>query len=508
MKQVDAVVRTLLFCISCALIFSAFAAGAMAQSVGQSPAYTPSAIGFYSFAVTIVLIFLLLNIAVKNQPGLYISALNVGMLLSIWMLEDGLIGLFPGMGRPLNDSIVLSTGQLTCTIGFVCAAQVYHPDKVTQTIKTVLRSFALVSTLTIPVLWLLQDLTLWMGVANTSVVLMIAAMLAATRTWRTHDSRRRMVPALTAGMALMATAVIIVLYVVSDGRAWIEQGAILRVFFVIVAFPTMLGVLLELNDMRKDRDKALISAVDSARRDARTSADLLEMEKQYARARAVADARTRQLSTASHDIRQPIASMRAELDALRPDDTSAPSVDRLERALDHLNDLTSDLSTAGHRSPEAGLHGEVEAETLGVNVLLDTLDKLFAAEARTNGIEFKTVRSSAKVSVPPLILIRIVSNLITNAIVHSDAHKILLGVRQREGSIRLDVIDNGKGFEDGVSDWAFEDGEKGAQSMGTGQGLSIVRELAEKYGIDLQVWTKPDVGTRVSISLPTVADPN
>ncbi len=505
MSQVEAVVRTFKLC---ALGTLASAASAVAQPLGQSPAYTPSAIGFYSFAVTVVLIFLLLNLAVKNRPGLYISALNVGMLASIWMLEDGVIGLYPAMGRPLNDSIVLSTGQLTCTIGFICAAQVYHPDNVTKTIRTALWGFAVISTLSIPVMWLLQDFTLWMGVTNTSIILMIGALFTATRTWRTHDSRRRIVPALTAAMALTATAVIIFLYLVSDGRAWIEQGEILRVFFVIVAFPTMLGVLLELNDMRKDRDTALVNAVEAARKDARTSADLLEMEKQYARARAVADARTRQLSTASHDIRQPIASMRAELDALRSDETSAPMIDRLDRALDHLNELTSDLSTAGSRSVEAGLHGEVEAETLGVSVLLETLDKLFAPEARNKGIEFKTVPSSAHVSVPPLILIRIASNLITNAIMHSDANKVLLGVRQREGHIRLDVIDNGNGFEDGSADWAFEHGEKGTHSAGTGQGLSIVKELADKYGIDLQVWTEPGVGTRVSISLPTVADPN
>ena len=225
MNQVETVVRTLLICVSCALVLSAVTAAAVAQTFAQSPAYTPSAIGFYSFAVTIVLIFFFLNIAVKNRPGLYISALNFGMLLSIWLLEDGLLGLLPNMGRPLNDSFVLSTGQLTCTIGFVCAAQVYHPDKVTKSIKRVLWGLALASTLTIPILWLVQDFTLWMGVANTSVVLMIAAMFAATRTWRTHDSRRRIVPALTAGLALAATAIIILLYLVSDGRAWIEQGA-------------------------------------------------------------------------------------------------------------------------------------------------------------------------------------------------------------------------------------------------------------------------------------------
>ena len=94
-------------------MLSTLAVGAVAQPIAQSPAYTPSAIGFYSFAVTIVLIFLFLNIAVNNRPGLYISALNFGMLLSIWLLEDGLFGLLPSMGRPLHDSFVLSTGQLS-----------------------------------------------------------------------------------------------------------------------------------------------------------------------------------------------------------------------------------------------------------------------------------------------------------------------------------------------------------------------------------------------------------
>ncbi|MEM7327563.1 MAG: HAMP domain-containing sensor histidine kinase [Pseudomonadota bacterium] len=506
-KQVYALVRTVLLGASGALFSAVFTAGAVAQSLSQSPAYTPWAIGFYSFAVTVVLIFLLLNVAVKNAAGLYISALHVGMLLSIWMLEDGLIGLVPDMGRPLNDSFVLSIGHLTGAIGFICAAQVYHPDQVTPRIKQILWGLALVALVTIPVLWVLQDFTLWMGVANTLIVLMIGGQVAATRTWRTHDSRRRIIPLMTALLALAACGVILVIYLVSDGRVWIEQGAILRFFFVIVTFPTMLAVLFELNDMRLDRDKALVEAVQAARKDAETSADLLEMEKQYARARAVADARTRQLSEASHDIRQPIASMRAELDAMRGD-SSEPLVDRLERALDHLNDLTSELSAAGSHAPEAGLHGDVQSETLGVTVLFDTLDKLFSAEAGSRHIRLGFSNSKTKVSAPPLILVRILSNLITNAIMHSDASRVLVGVRRRDEAIRFDVLDNGNGFDHGTADWAFEHGRKGSESAGTGQGLSIVKELAAKYEIGLDVWTEAGVGTRVSMSVPRAPEIN
>lgn len=493
--------RTVSYSVLWASLLSLLVPGAMAQSLSASPAYTPWAIGFYSFAVTIVVIFLLLNLSVKNSAGLHISALHVGMLVSIWMLEDGLIGLIPGMGRPLNDSFVLSMGQLTCVIGFVGAAQIYHPDKLTPRIKTILLGLALIAFLTIPILWGLQDFTLWMGVANALVVLMIIGQIAATGTWRTHDSRRRIIPVMTAGLALVACGIILVIYLISDGRVWIEQGAILRFFFIIVTFPTMLAVLFELNDMRLDRDRALMDAVQAARRDAETSAGLLEMEKQYARVRAVADARTRQLSEASHDIRQPIASMRAELDALRGD-SDEPVAARLERALDHLNDLTSDLSTAGMQSPEAGLHGDVAHETLAVNVLLDTLDKLFSGEAKANDIELRFANSSAMMSAPPLILIRILSNLISNAIVHSQASKILVGVRRRSSDVRLDVIDNGNGFDQGSAAWAFKQGQKGRKSKGTGQGLSIVKDLAEQYGLALNVWTEAGRGTRVSVSLP------
>ena len=497
--------RIISFSVLSGLISLVLAPGAMAQSLSASPAYTPWAIGFYSFAVTIVVIFLLLNVSVKNSAGLYISALHIGMLLSIWTLEDGLIGVIPDMGRPLNDSFVLSIGQLTCFIGFVGAAQIYHPDKVTPRIKFILWGLALLSFLTIPVLWAVQDFTLWMGFANTLVVLMIGGQIAATSTWRTHDSRRRIIPVMTGGLALVACGVILVIYVISDGRVWIEQGAILRFFFIIVTFPTMLAVLFELNDMRLDRDRALMDAVRAARKDAETSAGLLEMEKQYARVRAVADARTRQLSEASHDIRQPIASMRAELDALRGE-SGQHLADRLERALDHLNDLTSDLSMAGMQLPDAGLHGDVQSETLSVNVLLDTLDKLFSAEANANDIQLRFVNSSALMSAPPLILIRIVSNLISNAILHSDASKILIGVRRRGSDIRLDVIDNGNGFEQGSAAWAFAHGQKGRQSGGTGQGLSIVKDLAEKYGLALNVWTEAGQGTRISVSLPKASE--
>lgn len=483
-----------------AVLFGAAGAGAQPEA----PAWSPGAVGFYSFAVTILAIFFGVNVALKNPAGLWYSALHAGMLLSIWMLEDGLIGLFDWSGRDLNDCITLSTGHVTCAIGFICAIVAHDPDTLKPRTKIAWSSLAAITLGLIPVLWWIQDFTLWMGVINSLIVVMIISLFMATRTWRTHDNRRRIAPLVTVGLTLLSCVTILVLYLVSDGRAWIEQGAILRIFFVVVTFPTMFAVLLELNDMRMARDKALKAAVEAARKDAEMSANLLEVEKQYSRARRVADDRTRQLSTASHDIRQPLASMRAEIEAMRGS-VDSEKVDRLERALDHLNDLTGELSEAGERSAEAGLHGDVAEEKLAITLFFDTLRKLFAGEAQDTGIDLRFANSGHSVSAPPLVLIRITSNLISNAINHSGASAILIGLRRRGQQLRLDVIDNGKGFDAGSVDWALAEGSKGATSAGTGQGLAIVKDLTRQYGLRLESRTETGKGSRISIYLDRAA---
>lgn len=485
------------------LFAALFGEVALAQSVNTAPAWSPGAVGFYSFAVTILVIFFGVNVALKNPAGLWYSALHAGMLLSIWMLEDGLIGLFGWTERDLNDSITLSTGHVTCAIGFICAIIAHDPETLSGRTRNIWVTFAGFTMGAIPVLWMIGDFNLWMGVINSLIVVMIISLFIATRTWRTHDNRRRTAPIFTIGLTLLSCAIILVLYLVSDGRAWIEQGAILRIFFVVVTFPTMFAVLFELNDMRIARDKALKEAVEAARKDAEMSASLLEVEKQYSRAKSVADARTRQLSTASHDIRQPLASMRAELEALRGS-VGQEKVDRLERALDHLNDLTGDLSQAGGRPAEAGLHGDVAEERLTLSLFFETLGKLLAGEAEEAGIDLRFAASRSSVSAPPLVLIRIASNLIANAIKHSGASVVLVGVRRRAGELRLDVIDDGNGFETGSVDWALAERAKGSLSDGTGQGLAIVQDLAEQYGLRLETWTETGRGSRISVYLSHV----
>lgn len=483
------------------LLFGCLASlSAGSQIAGEATAYTPWALVFYSFALTILASFLLINVALENRAGLFISALFAGMLISIWLLEDGLIGVLPSLPRPLNDSTVLSAGQITAAIGFLTAMNAFHEAHSAPRFKQALHWMGLLSLVTIPVFWLIQDFNLWMAAANTLIVLMIGGQVAATRTWQTHDARRRKVPMVTAALALGATLIILMIYLVSDGRAWIEGRAILRVFFLVVTIPTMIGILLELIDVRRSRDKALQDTILAARKDAETSASLLEMERQYTRAKQVAEARTRQLSTSSHDIRQPIASMRSELDALRGDVTSDVLL-RLERVLDHMDDLTQDLSESSQRPVEAGLHGEIASETLPATLLFQTLERMFGAEARSAGVDLRFVPSSHCLLAPPLIVMRMTGNIIANAIKHAGASNLLIGFRRRNGQLRLDFIDDGDGFKNGETAWAFVPDAKGVGSTGTGQGLAILNDLSETYGLNIEAESIEGKGSRFSIFL-------
>ncbi len=97
---------------------------------------------------------------------------------------------------------------------------------------------------------------------------------------------------------------------------------------------------------------------------------------------------------------------------------------------------------------------------------------------------------------------RIASNLVANAIQHAGASRILIGVRPRGGRLRLDIIDDGAGFPPPGIDAALTSGVKGAESEGSGLGLSIVRELAEEQCFALNYRSVDGAGTAFSVTVP------
>ena len=480
------------------LVMAAIYDGLLSFAGTQSAVYSPAGLVFYSVATTTIAAFFLVNIGLKNRPGIYYSALFAVMLALIWALEGGLKA--HGLGGEFEADIAITIGFLGAGFGFFVAESSIDPGRDMPRTRMALKILIIISLLQIPIIWISS----WQpmaNVANILLILMFASQIIPARTSRTHDERPRITHITAAVIGALLTVVFFGLFLAGAAEELLPSPAMFRFLFAAVAIPTMAGVVAALIDMRRAHDAALLASVEAARNDAKTSAALLELEKNYTRARDVAAVRTRQLSTASHDIRQPLASLRADIDALRHSNKSG-DLDRLENVLDHIDQLSEDLSLLARRPIEAGLHGEIESENVGVALLFETLDKMFASEAQSLGIELKMEPVDYAVKAPPLVLMRMLSNLISNALAHAGASLICVSADRADTIIRFEVTDDGNGFEGEDTDWAFRPGTTGAGSDGSGLGLSIVRELSETYALPIEVTTEQGKGTCISVRVP------
>jgi signal transduction histidine kinase len=110
----------------------------------------------------------------------------------------------------------------------------------------------------------------------------------------------------------------------------------------------------------------------------------------------------------------------------------------------------------------------------------------------------------AIVAADPLIVRRVLENLLTNAIESLDGRRggrVTVTTALADGGVRLTITDTGRGMSQPELERAFE-GFYTTKPGGTGLGLSIVRRLVQDAGGALRVDTEPGVGSRFTVELP------
>ena len=111
------------------------------------------------------------------------------------------------------------------------------------------------------------------------------------------------------------------------------------------------------------------------------------------------------------------------------------------------------------------------------------------------GIPVRVETSGDDPQLPPATvgeLYRVLQEGLANVYKHADAHEAQLRLAHTAGSVTLEVVDDGRGFEPGVLD-------------GPGHGLANVRERAELLGGELVVESAPGRGTRLALTIPVPA---
>lgn len=476
---------------------------AQASSGGAVPA-SMGATAFYAAAATAVGVFILLNAALKNRVGLYYAALFAVMLAVVWVLDRGAGAVPLGLAGSLERAAALALALAGCALGFFTAERAIAEARAMTGLRRALMALSGISLLLAVAVWFLPE-TVAVPAVNGLLTTMLVCHVVPAVTWRRSGDTPFRLPAVTAAILFAAVAVLFPIYGLSAAGGAAFDPAWLRWLFALVAVPAMAAIALAVLDLGRARETALQAAVTAAEDKAETAAALLEMEKNYARARDIAARQTRRVSTVAHDIRQPIAALRAELDALKIDMDDVHA-DRFARILDHFDALTGDL--ADNRTTDGPSEDSAPTETaedVPAALLFSMLERLFGADAREKGMDLRFVASSAVFHAPAASLIRIASNLVGNAISHSGGKRVLVGVRRSGDRLRLMILDNGQGFGAGGIDAARASGVKGAGSAGSGLGLFIVDELAARSGLTVDATTRAGRGSAFSVTVPRAA---
>jgi signal transduction histidine kinase len=206
------------------------------------------------------------------------------------------------------------------------------------------------------------------------------------------------------------------------------------------------------------------------------------------------------ISDASHELRSPVAAIRAQLEVAlrRRGQADWPQVAR--RVLDE--DARLEVAV-GELLALARI--EEGADVEAVDVDLDDLVLEEAARVRPVAIDTAQV-SAGRVAGDARQLARLVRNLLDNACAHARS-RVAVDVTAQAGEVRLVVDDDGAGVPPEERDRVFErftrlDEGRGRDGGGAGLGLAMVRAIAERHGGTVEVGDAPIGGARFVVRLP------
>lgn len=236
------------------------------------------------------------------------------------------------------------------------------------------------------------------------------------------------------------------------------------------------------------------------------------LEEERDRAQTADRAKTRFLAAASHDLRQPIHALSLLVSTLallgqRGNVPARDARDLATRAKSVVGNLSGLLNALLDISRlDAGIV-TIANEPVALRELFRDLSDAFAAEAKQRGLEWRIVDSVLMVDSDPMMLRRILNNLLSNAFRYTKTGRVLLGCRRRGDFVEIQVLDTGSGIPADQQSIVFEEfvqlqNPARDRAQGLGLGLAIVRRTAELLGHPLRLVSRPERGSLFSVTVP------
>ena len=214
------------------------------------------------------------------------------------------------------------------------------------------------------------------------------------------------------------------------------------------------------------------------------------------------------ITAVSHDLRTPLANLRAMVEAIDEQVVTDPPTMRkyatdMRRSVGQLSSLVNDLFELVQIDAGA-IEAEIERAQLG-DVVASAIATV-EVEAATKGVVlWADVRGAEATACSPHVS-RVLQNLLVNAVRHTPADgTIRVEGRRDPGALRLVVHDTGEGIAETDLPHIFDPffrADAARSGDGAGLGLALADRIVRALGGTIEVASRPDRGTRFDVTLP------
>lgn len=231
------------------------------------------------------------------------------------------------------------------------------------------------------------------------------------------------------------------------------------------------------------------------------------LQREKAAAVEANQAKSRFLAAASHDLRQPMHALSlfmASFPARRLEPEEANILGNMRRSADAMGMLFDALLDMSRL--DAGVV-EPRARHFEAGPFASRLYHEHSPLATARGLQMRLRTADAVVFADPVLLNRIISNLLSNAVRHGARQGVLLALRPRRGRLAIEVWDTGVGIAQQDRQAIFQEffqigNPERDREKGLGLGLAIVDRLVRLMGLELELQSRPGVGSLFRLYVP------
>ena len=218
-------------------------------------------------------------------------------------------------------------------------------------------------------------------------------------------------------------------------------------------------------------------------------------------------AKSRFLAAASHDLRQPLHSLRlftATLEMQTRNSEHKTLVRQIDSSVKSLEELFNALLDISKLDAGTIL---VERNNIYLDRMLTQLEGEFTPLAKKKNLNFSVQLDGQVLDTDALLLERLIRNLVSNAFRYTEEGMVQVTSELEDGRVWILISDSGIGIAQADQGRVFEEfvqlgNTERDRSQGIGLGLSIVKRLADLLDVELQLTSAEGAGSTFRIGVP------